>query len=149
MQHWALCANPRKYNVERAVRDLEVDWWTTKGRPVSRGDRVIVWKAKGAHDLRGIVALGDVLSEPEYRTESDNPYWVHVVAGITREPRVTIRYVVPTGLPIWYGEATRALLNRLSVCRARGGTVFYVTARDWQHVLRAAGGLPERAQGRP
>jgi hypothetical protein len=47
MRHWALVANPDIYEIDRAIREISEDRWTTKGRPIEAGDRVAIWRAKG------------------------------------------------------------------------------------------------------
>ena len=55
---WALVANPKFYRIEDAVQHISVDKWTTKGKPIRKGDLVVIWKAKGNEADRGVVALG-------------------------------------------------------------------------------------------
>lgn len=63
-QYWAFLANPRVYRIEDALLNLDQGTWTTKGKNVAAGDRVLIWKAKGADADRGVVALGEVLTDP-------------------------------------------------------------------------------------
>jgi len=56
--YWAFLASPRTYRIDRAVRELETDWWTTKGKPLRRGDHTFIWRAKGSDGRRGVVAFG-------------------------------------------------------------------------------------------
>lgn len=65
--YWALMANPKRYDIERAVAELDEDDWTVHDSDVKAGDRVAIWKAKGQTPHRGIVALGEVLSDPASR----------------------------------------------------------------------------------
>ena len=53
-----------------AVRDLDEDWWLTGGADLHAGDRVAIWKYKGTGDHRGIIAFGEVLTDPEMRNLS-------------------------------------------------------------------------------
>ena len=56
--YWAFQANPDNYRIEDAVRDLVIDSWNVLTHNVRRGDRVIMWKAKGSRGTqRGIVAF--------------------------------------------------------------------------------------------
>lgn len=41
-RYWALVARPAVYRIEEAVRDLVLDTWTTKERPLAAGDGVVV-----------------------------------------------------------------------------------------------------------
>jgi hypothetical protein len=142
-RHWALCANPTTYRINDAVRELLIDWWTTAGKKLAPGDRVAIWKTKDKAGNRGVVALGEVVGEREIRADTDNVYWV---AGAGRDEdleRVPIRYVVPPHLPLWLDkEDTDGMLNQLSVAKARGGTVFNLTAEQWEALAKAAGGWP-------
>jgi 5-methylcytosine-specific restriction protein A len=125
-RYWAFNANPRVYNIEQAVRILEIDTWTTKGKPIHIGDKVIIWKSLGGpRRRRGIVALGEVITEPEVRVDADNPFWMGPGLGSMPEPRIEVRYVVPPRLPLWYGDADVPVLSELTVNGGQG-TVFKV-----------------------
>jgi hypothetical protein len=139
-QYGALAANPAVYRVLDAVSDLEVDSWTTKGKDVRAGDRVLIWKYKGRDPYRGIVALGEVLTDPENRYDVENPYWIRPAPQ--PDERVRVRYVRPPGLPLWVGGDVDEVFLDLSVSKAQGGTVFLVTQEQWSAVVRAAGGWP-------
>ena len=140
-RYWAFQANPRIYNIEAAVRHLEIDTWPTKDRDVREGDKVVIWKARGGSQRSGVVALGEVISNPELIQEAGNRFLVDSKAGHTSEPRVRVRYICPPLLPLWLGDAMEPVLERLSVSRARG-TVFKVTKEQWEEVVEAAGGWP-------
>jgi hypothetical protein len=144
-RYWAFCANPKMYRVEEAVQERETDTWTTKGKPVREGDRALIWKGKGRDDERGVVALAEVLTDPEPLSGANNPYWVTAPGEDQLEERVRIRYIKPGGLPIWCTESRGGFLNDLSVSRARGGTVFAVTPEQWEALVQVAGGWPEDA----
>jgi hypothetical protein len=74
---------------------------------------------------RGIVAFGEVVSEPKHIDDSKNAFWTE-----TQEPKlkphVRVRYVIPDRLPLWIDEHEE-VLGQLPVSRANGGTVFNVT----------------------
>ena len=135
--YYAFLANPDRYRIEEAVHELDVDTWVTRGQDMKPGDRVIIWKAKGSGNHRGIVALGEVISEPESMSDADNPFWNNPPDGA--EERVHVRYSTPEGLPLWLGGEHDDVLDQLSVSRGQG-TVFNVTADQWQAVVKAAGG---------
>ncbi|WP_438023561.1 EVE domain-containing protein [Sorangium sp. So ce233] len=141
---WALFASPDTYRVEDAVREREIDTWTTAGRPMTVGDRVLVWRGKGRGDRRGIVAFGEIVEGPRGMPDHENPYWVTPPGPGDVEERVRVRYVTPPGLPLWFDEH-EDVLSGLSVARARGGTVFNVTPEQWEAVVAAAGGWPQQA----
>jgi hypothetical protein len=52
------------------VLELDEDWWRTNDRHVSRGDRVAIYKYKGREATRGIIAFGEVMTDP---TEMEIP----------------------------------------------------------------------------
>lgn len=138
---WALFANPDTYRIDEAVIKLTEDTWVTAGRPMRPGDRVLLWKGKGRGAQRGIVALGEVVTEPTPMSDASNPYWVTAPSTSDVQPRVRVRYVVPPALPLWLA-AHEEVLGQLSVSRAKGGTVFNVTDAQWAAVEALAGGWP-------
>lgn len=140
---WAFAANPQTYRIEEAVRALPTDNWTTKGKDVQAGDRVIIWKTLGRDGYRGIVALAEVLSDREVGLDDENRYWVDPSSGNESAERVKVRYVLPPNLPLWLSPSPADPLRELSVCRATGGTVFYVSADQWSTVLDTVGGWPQ------
>src|SRR5215469_11038088 len=76
-RYWTLAADPARYRVVDAVRGLEEDWWLTGRGDLHAGDRVAIWKYKGRDDYRGILAFGEVLTDPELRDElDDDTYWI-------------------------------------------------------------------------
>lgn len=136
VRYWTFAANPGHYDVVRAIEEDDIDWWTTAGRDIRTGDRVVVWKFKGNQADRGVVALAEVLSDPEV---VGGPRWeVDPTADIAE--RVKIRYVRSPALPLWLGGPSDAVLRSLSVSRATGGSVFNVTVEQWDAIVEAAGG---------
>jgi hypothetical protein len=79
VHYWAFAANPLTFRIEEALRARYTGLWTTRGRPVSSGDRVVIWKYQGRDRVRGVVALGEVVTNPEMLADPDNPYWLDVV----------------------------------------------------------------------
>lgn len=144
-QYWTFAAHPATYDIEHAVQTLKADLWPIRGKDVRVGDRVIVWKYKGGDAYRGIVALAEVTAQPAIETEAGNPFWVRTAEADVLEERVEIRYVVPPGVPLWLTTNPDDPLRSLSVSRAAGGSVFYVTAPQWEAVLAAVGGWPSPA----
>src|SRR5262245_21420516 len=104
MHYWALFGNPRFYRVEEAVQELEVDTWTTKGKAIRAGDRVAIGKGAGRDGRRGVIALGEVISEPRLISDAANPYWTRDQGRDAAEERVEIRYVRPPRLPLWLND---------------------------------------------
>ncbi len=138
-RYWALLANPEYYQIEEAVRELDEDWWTAGRSALFPGDRIVVWKARGRGEQRGIVALGTVLTEPQVRSDDpDNPYWLDPERGQRSARRVLVRYEHADNLPLWADEPGNAILEELSVSGSRGGSVFHVTREQWAAIaLRA------------
>lgn len=143
MRYWAFAANPLNYRIEQAVREREIDHWTTTGSPVRKGDRAIIWKTLGKSKHRGVICLAEVLGEPAERDDSSNPYWVNGLNVQHPGPLVKVRYVHSPKLPLWIEGDRPGFLHSLSVSRAHGGTVFTVTPEQWDDILNAAGGWPE------
>jgi hypothetical protein len=138
--YWAMLADPRIYDIEQAVQTLELDLWTTAKSPVRAGDRVAIWRASGKDGRRGVVAFGDVLTDPVEQLDAENPLWLSPDGGLTLKPRALVRYVPAPKLPLWVGSEGAEVLEDLSVFRARGGTVFRITDDQWTALVTAAGG---------
>ena len=140
--YWALVANPKRYDIEGAVGELDEDDWTVQDSNVRAGDRVAIWKAKGRTGHRGIVALGEVLTDPAPRTPSpaSRKYCLDVKLLATAERRVVLRYVVPPNAPLWLEDDKSGVLGKLSVARATGGTVFKISSEQWQKLVMLLGG---------
>jgi hypothetical protein len=142
-RRWALVASPDIYDIERAIASVTHDLWTTRKKDLRRGDSVLVWRAGGRDRRRGVVAFGLVETDPEELADDQNPFWLKSEPAPTTL-RVSVRYIVPSGLPLWLGEH-QAVLERLSVARARGGTVFSIAEEDWAAVVALAGAWPSTA----
>lgn len=125
----------------KAISEVKFDLWTTKGKKIRTGDRVLIWKCRGQERQRGVVAFGEVTTNPEVLTDANNPYWNLPLNRLVQE-RVQVRYIHAQRLPMWRDDQTCQVLDQLSVSRARGGSVFIVTTAQWDMVLTAAGGWP-------
>jgi len=139
--YWALCADPRVYRIEDAARELSTDTWTTKKSAIRAGDRVAIWKTLGSGKRRGVIALGDVLTDPTMCGAEHEEYWVRPTDAQDVEPRVTFRYMHPPHLPLWIGGPATHVLDALSVSRGQG-TIFKITPEQWDALVEAAGGWP-------
>jgi hypothetical protein len=153
-RYWTLASNPDHYRVVEAVRDLDEDWWTTRGADIHAGDRAAIWKYKGSGNRRGILAFGEVLTDPEVRGPSDEElkYWVEP-DDLAAENRVRVRYVLKPPEPLWLDLAPPdSVIRRLPVSRAQGGTAHHLTPDQWDELVALAGGWPQpdpEAQGQP
>ncbi|GHO56091.1 EVE domain-containing protein [Ktedonobacter robiniae] len=141
-KYWAFLANPKIYNIEKAIQQEE-DSWTTKRSKVRAGDRAIIWKAKGKDQHRGIVALAEVLTDPiPAKARNGWQYWVDQQKANEQVDRVQVRYYVPSILPLWDDRTDVPILKELTAFRATGGSVFRVTADQWDTLMEIVGGWP-------
>lgn len=139
--YWCFQANPQRYDIERAIVELEFDVWTTKRHEVRAGDFAIIWKSLGGSSERGVLGFAEVLDDPDPGIPDDSPYW-RSGYGPTNEPKVHIRYVVAPNCPVWVTPITAPILSQLSVYRSQG-SIFHVTPEQWEAVVELAGGWPD------
>ena len=142
--YWTLASHPARYRVVDAVRDLDEDWWLTGGADIHAGDRVAIWKYKGSDDHRGIIAFGEVLTDPEVRDLSgdEQTYWIDPDLKAAA-PRVRVRYVIKSSEPLWLEDTpASSVIRQLPVSRVQGGTAHHVTSDQWQQLVALAGGWP-------
>jgi hypothetical protein len=138
-KYWALVSVPAVYNIEAGLSETDEHLWTVKGSDVRRGDRVALWRGlKDKH--RGIVALAEVLSDPENLASPPEyrKFW-NVEPSPRPERRVRIRFVRPPKMPLWLDSPGGSVLKELTVARGQG-TVFHITQDQWQRLLRVLGG---------
>jgi hypothetical protein len=148
-RYWTLAAHPDRYRVVDAVRDLDEEWWLTGRGDLHAGDRVAIWKYKGSDDRRGIIAFGEVLTDPEMRdlSDDDHTYWVDADAKAAA-PGVRVRYVIKLSEPLWLESAPAdSVIRQLPVARAQGGTAHHVTADQWAQLMALVGGWPQPDPG--
>lgn len=136
-KYWALCANPTIYDIDRAVQILEVDRWNTGKSEIRAGDRVAIWRTAGRDGLRGVIALGEVLDDPQLLDDVDNPFWRDAQGGQELVRRAPVRYYLPPHCPIFVGDDGDEAITDLSVYRARGGTVFSIRPEQWAVLAKA------------
>lgn len=130
---WALCANPSRYHIQDALRHLDLDRWSVPRGDVQAGDRVLIWQTTDSEGRRGVVGVGQVLSNPTQMQDLENPFWIDPSEGTDVQRRVEVRYLPAAGLPRWTNDPEAGdIINDLSVARARGGTVFKVTPEQWE-----------------
>lgn len=133
--YWTWVANPTVFQVDDAIRERDIDRWLTKGKAVKPGDRGVVWRSLGADGKRGVIAIGEVVSEPYVARADEDPYWLQ--APEEPEEVVDVRYVQLEGLPIWSGVPELDQLG-LNADRARGGTLFRLEIDQWLDLLDIA-----------
>jgi hypothetical protein len=144
MKFWSFGADPLHYKIESAIADRIYDSWITNDRKVSAGDRAIIWKFGKRTGTRGIVGFAMVETNPAPSIDQPSPYFQNGHGPSTEvADRVLLRYVPHLALPIWFGPATAEVLSNLSICRARGGTCFEVSAEVWGEIVILAGGEPD------
>jgi len=143
MRFWTLAANPGAFRVEDNVREQDEDLWRAS-RKVARGDRVAIYKYKGRDSYRGIVSLGEILTDPETRhiPHGTDPY--DVIKSYGRPLRehgewTWVRYVRAPHLPLWADLGSGSVVDELPVARAQGGTVHQVSDEQWERLLEEAG----------
>ena len=144
-RYWTLAALPSRYRVVDAVRNLDEDWWLTGGADLHAGDHVAIWKYKDRSDRRGIIAFGEVLTDPEMRdlSEDDPTYWIDPEAQAAAM-RIRVRYVIKPSEPLWLELAPAdSVIRQLPVSRAQGGTAHHVTADQWAQLMALVGGWPQ------
>lgn len=146
MPFWILAARPDRFRLLDSVRERDEEVWRTGGRPLRAGDRVAIWKYKGHEANRGVVAFGEVLSDPAdvRASDEDSPYWIAGSEPLAdTAPRVRVRYTLRPDPPLWLEQAPEdSVLRRLSVVEAQGGTAFHVTDTQWAELMDLAGGWP-------
>lgn len=141
--YWAFVANPIKYRIYDALAELRVAAWRTLRSHVAAGDRVLIWKAKGRDQNRGVVALGEAISDSApMPSGAAAAYYVDSSSGQTVENRARVHFVHPPNLPLWLDDSTEEVLHDLTVSRAKQQTVCHVTPEQWARVVAAAGGWP-------
>jgi 5-methylcytosine-specific restriction protein A len=147
VQYWAFFADPDTYRIEDAIAAKDEDTWTVKLSEVRAGDLVVIWKGKGRSSFNGVVALGEVLSDPDMIDDSDNPFWVPGAGPTQPELRVNVRYYRPSKAPMWLQGSHASVLDELTVSRAHGGTVFRVTEDQWGRLVDALDGWSKPVPG--
>jgi hypothetical protein len=143
VRYWTLAANPGAFRVEDNVREQDVELWRTS-RKVTRGDRVGIYKYKGRDSYRGIVSLGEILTDPQTMDipAGTDPY--EVIGNSYGRPIPVraewswVRYVRAPGLPLWADLGSGSVVDELPVARAQGGTVHQVTGGQWERLLEEA-----------
>jgi hypothetical protein len=144
MRFWTLAANPGAFRVEDNVRGQDEELWRTS-RKVARGHRVGIYKYKGRDNYRGIVSLGEILTDPQAMNipSGTDPY--EVIRNSYGRPIPVraewswVRYVRAPGLPLWAGLGSGSVVDELAVARAQGGTVHQVTSGQWERLMEEAG----------
>lgn len=136
---WAFCANPKRYRIREALDHFEMDYWTVGKSDIKAGDQAVIWQTLDRDHHRGVVAFAEILTDPEPRTDSDNPYWVNPGEGTEKILRVKVNYTVPKNLPLWVDSSEAGIfLRSLSVAKATGGTIFKITKEQWNELTRLA-----------
>jgi hypothetical protein len=91
-----------------------------------RGDRVAIYKYKGRDSYRGIVSLGEVLTDPQTITipPGTDPYEVIRSYGRTLRTHAQwswVRYVRAPRLPLWADLGSGSVVDELAVAWAQEG----------------------------
>ena len=138
--YWALQGNPKYYDIDGAINNLDRDWWLTGNSKIKSGDRLVFWQSKDAKGKRGVVGFGVAIGNPVKKSgDIDNIYWTkrHKKKIKEKKKRIQVRYV-KIKKPIWEdSKRNKALLNSLTVCGGQG-TSFHVTEEQWKKLLKIA-----------
>jgi len=142
---WTLAGHPDSYRVLDSVLEQDESWWRVNDRHVARGDRVAIYKYKGRDAVRGVVALGEVVTDPAMMEiplaaepyALDSPRRRRLLPD--RAVRVRVRYANAPRLPLWADQRDGSVVNELAVTRVQGGTAHRITAAQWKRLLQEAG----------
>ncbi len=131
-QHWVFQANPRLYDINAALQQIDRIWWRTPQHTadIQVGDVVAIWRS-GPES--GFVGVGRVLAPPQQHApgEDDARFALADDEGEAVTTRVLLA-VRPADLVT--KEQVRAVpeLHEHQIVRAPMGTVFRVSAEEWQ-----------------
>ena len=143
-KYFALLASPYIYDIRAASAALATDYWIVPRRTAKQGDRIIFWQSMDRDRRRGVVAFGEV-TEPATERGPDPAgarFWKSGSSRPDRALRIGVRYVVPTGTPLWLDDDLSGTLAGLSVSRGQGNSLFIVTDAQWDALVELAGGWP-------
>ncbi len=139
MNVWIFQANPSRYNIATSLRVEEEEYWNLRqhAATVSLGDTVLIWISGGK---AGIYAVGEVISAPEIRADSEIGigYWSDKREGRRPIARVLVRYkqlMLDRPLGKAYLEAVPQLWN-MRILRSPRGTNFPVRPEEWTIIER-------------
>ena len=146
---WVFQANPKLFDIDRALVDLTEIVWVTRQRKgdIHVGDRVFLWRS-GTH--AGVVAVGQVASEPKTAVTPDaqRPYWKDTQEFTEAEPRVRVVIDKVVHPPILRTDLlAHPVLRDLTVIRARSGTNFAVTEQQAAELEQLVDAPKELLQG--
>jgi len=147
-RYWAFFADPKIYDIETALNGLDVDTWTTKGKDVKRGDLIIFWRGlKNEH--RGIVGLGEVLTDPESMlplNASKSYFLTEDFKG--PEDRILVAYYQPPRIPLWLDDDTSGVLGEAKCRQSARRNRFQGRSRTMESSSRSRRRLARSAQVR-
>ncbi|MGC9455217.1 MAG: EVE domain-containing protein [Phycisphaerae bacterium] len=137
--YWAAVADPKRCDVEAALRNYDLMTWTVGDHDVRVGDWLLIWRTQ-VNGKRGIIGAAKVVSDPEIIPEPEQyrSFW-HDKEGWEPKRRVWIHTTVPENAPLWLDEDKSGILGALSVARAGGGSMFHVTEQQWRNVTSLFG----------
>jgi MoxR-like ATPase/predicted RNA-binding protein with PUA-like domain len=148
-QAWLFQANPRYYDIDRALQELDEIEWTVRQyrKRVAGGDRAYIWKS-GPDG--GVIAIGRVASDVSDSPPdpSEDPYYRDREAFAKSEPRVriAIERVLDAAIP---RDTLRndPVLSGLSVLRFANATVHEVKPEEDERLRLLLHGLAGPADG--
>jgi MoxR-like ATPase/predicted RNA-binding protein with PUA-like domain len=145
---WIFQANPDKYDIDRALRELPAIEWTVRQytNRVHAGDRVYLWRSGSE---AGVVGVGRIEDEPTDRLPdpAEDSYYLKREEFTNAEPRVRIDIERVLKQPLLRSDLREdPVLGELMILRFANATVYDLTpeqdARLRELVGDAASGAP-------
>ncbi|NTW30229.1 MAG: EVE domain-containing protein [Candidatus Moranbacteria bacterium] len=136
MNVWIFQFNPDRFNALSTMYDKEEHHWTVNQylNHIRKGDICMIWRA-GKPDVRGIYALGKIVTNPEYIVDpgEESKGWTNAVDRNHRNMRV--KYIFIKKLiddPILIGAIkNQPELQNLAIIRQPQCSNSPVTPSEW------------------
>jgi predicted RNA-binding protein with PUA-like domain len=130
-QYWFLQANPRLYDIDTALTQLDRIWWRIPQyrSQVRVGDVMIVWRSgKEA----GIVGIGRVIEEPQ--VHGADPTEAKFIRSASNESDAVVRALILVRPVDFVPKGQLAALEAFEshrIIKAPMGTIFAVAEDEW------------------
>lgn len=139
---WIFQANPSKYDIDSAIRELPAVEWTVRQyrHRVHGGDRVYVWRS-GADG--GIIAVGSVVADPAEGSpdRSEDRFYFQREEFTKPEPRVKIRIDRVLDEPLRRAVLVDdPILSQLGIIRFANATVHDVKPNEDERIRELLAG---------
>jgi hypothetical protein len=144
---WILQANPKHYDIDAALGELDRIWWRVPQYTgdIHVGDAVVLWRSGSD---AGVVGVGRVVNEPQLRpTEPADKRFV--VVGEEEADDVTRALIRVQAAPFVAKEQVRAIpeFSQHLILRAPMGTVFTVSEEEWAALSPLLPAPPDLVEG--